>query len=41
MAQPGYYAVTLTDYGVRAELTASARVGVHRYHFPAERRRTC
>lgn len=33
-AQPGYYAVTLDDYGVRAELTASARVGVHRYSFP-------
>ncbi|WP_411831984.1 GH92 family glycosyl hydrolase [Pseudoxanthomonas mexicana] len=34
-AQPGYYAVTLEDYGVRAELTASARVGLHRYAFPA------
>jgi len=33
-AEPGYYAVTLDDYGVRAELTASARVGVHRYKFP-------
>ncbi len=33
-AQPGYYAVTLDDYGVRAELTATARVGVHRYTFP-------
>ncbi len=33
-AEPGYYAVTLDDYGVRAELTASARVGVHRYTFP-------
>jgi len=33
-AQPGYYAVTLDDYGVRAELTASPRVGVHRYTFP-------
>lgn len=33
-AQPGYYAVTLSDYGVRAELTATARVGVHRYAFP-------
>jgi len=37
VAQPGYYAVTLDDYGVRAELTASARVGLHRYHFPAAR----
>lgn len=34
-AQPGYYAVTLDDPGVRAELTASARVGMHRYTFPA------
>ncbi|MGR4875481.1 GH92 family glycosyl hydrolase [Pseudoxanthomonas sp. LARHCG66] len=34
-AQPGYYAVTLDDYDVRTELTASARVGMHRYHFPA------
>ena len=33
-AEPGYYAVTLEDYGVRAELTASARVGMHRYRFP-------
>jgi predicted alpha-1,2-mannosidase len=34
-AEPGYYAVTLDDYRVRAELTASARVGMHRYLFPA------
>jgi len=33
-AEPGYYAVTLDDYRVRAELTTSARVGVHRYAFP-------
>ncbi|GLQ50619.1 GH92 family glycosyl hydrolase [Dyella flava] len=33
--QPGYYAVTLADYGVRAELTANQRVGWHRYTFPA------
>ncbi len=32
-AEPGYYAVTLDDHGVRAELTATARVGVHRYAF--------
>jgi predicted alpha-1,2-mannosidase len=35
IAQPGYYAVTLDDDGIRAELTASARVGMHRYTFPA------
>jgi len=32
--EPGYYAVDLLDYGVHAELTASSRVGVHRYTFP-------
>lgn len=37
IAQPGYYAVTLADYGVRAELTATPRVGLHRYGFPAGR----
>ncbi len=34
-ARPGYYAVALADSGVRAELTAGTRVGVHRYTFPA------
>ncbi|WP_321476974.1 GH92 family glycosyl hydrolase [uncultured Paludibaculum sp.] len=34
-ARPGYYAVTLEDSRVRAELTATTRVGVHRYTFPA------
>jgi len=33
-AEPGYYAVTLSDYGIRAELTAGDRIGVHRYRFP-------
>ncbi|WP_419828252.1 GH92 family glycosyl hydrolase [Sphingomonas sp.] len=33
VAYPGYYAVTLIDGGVRAELTAGTRVGVHRYAF--------
>jgi predicted alpha-1,2-mannosidase len=32
-ASPGYYAVTLEDDNIRAELTATARVGVHRYTF--------
>ncbi len=35
VARPGYYAVTLADSGVRAELTAGTRIGVHRYTFPA------
>lgn len=33
IARPGYYAVTLADYDVRAELTATERVGFHRYTF--------
>lgn len=32
-ARPGYYAVDLQDYGIRAELTATERVAFHRYHF--------
>jgi predicted alpha-1,2-mannosidase len=34
-AEPGYYAVDLLDYGIHAELTATARVGVHRYTYLA------
>ena len=37
IAQPGYYAVTLEDHGIRAELTTTLRVGVHRYTLPAEK----
>lgn len=33
-AEPGYYAVTLADYGIRVELTATKRVGLQRYRFP-------
>ena len=33
-AEPGYYSVFLTDYGIKAELTATERVGYHRYTFP-------
>lgn len=33
-ARPGYYEVTLADEGVRAQLTATQRVGAHRYTFP-------
>lgn len=35
VADAGYYSVVLQDYGVRAELTATARVGYQRYTFPA------
>jgi predicted alpha-1,2-mannosidase len=34
-AHPGYYSVLLKDYNVKAELTATERVGFHRYTFPA------
>jgi len=34
-AAPGYYAVDLLDYNIHAELTATPRVGVHRYTYPA------
>ena len=33
--RPGYYAVKLDDSHIGVELTASERVGFHRYHFPA------
>jgi predicted alpha-1,2-mannosidase len=33
-AYPGYYSVKLDDYNVKAELTATQRVGFHRYTFP-------
>lgn len=34
-AEPGYYAVRLLDSEVEVELTASDRVGLHRYRYPA------
>jgi predicted alpha-1,2-mannosidase len=34
VASPGYYAVTLDDYGIRAELTSTTRAGFQRYAFP-------
>jgi len=33
-AEPGYYSVYLDRYGVKAELTATARAALHRYTFP-------
>jgi len=33
-AVPGYYSVVLRDYKIRAELSATARAGIHRYTFP-------
>jgi predicted alpha-1,2-mannosidase len=35
IAEAGYYSVLLKDYNIKAEITATARVGYHRYTFPA------
>lgn len=37
-AEAGYYEVTLDDYGIRAQLTATERTGIHRYTYPAGER---
>ncbi len=34
VAQAGYYAVTLKDYGIRAEMTAAPHSGILRFTFP-------
>ena len=33
IARPGYYSVPLTRHGITAEMTATSRVGMHRYTF--------
>ncbi|MFY0654943.1 MAG: GH92 family glycosyl hydrolase [Cyclobacteriaceae bacterium] len=33
-ARPGYYQVRLLDYDINAEMTATERVGFHKYTFP-------
>ncbi|MCU4174252.1 GH92 family glycosyl hydrolase [Carboxylicivirga sp. N1Y90] len=35
-ASPGYYQVMLKDFGIKAEMTASERGGVQKYHFPKD-----
>ena len=35
-ASPGYNSVDLLDYGIKAELTATERTGIHRYTFPKD-----
>ncbi|WP_106830567.1 GH92 family glycosyl hydrolase [Parabacteroides pacaensis] len=35
ISRPGYYEVLLADYGIKAQLTATQRVGVHKYTFPS------
>lgn len=37
-AAPGYYSVKLKDYNIKAELTATERVGYHRYTYPADKK---
>lgn len=34
-AEPGFYSVFFRESGIKAELTATARAGMHRYTFPA------
>jgi len=34
VASPGYYKVDLDTYGIKAEMTATERVGFHQYTFP-------
>jgi predicted alpha-1,2-mannosidase len=36
-AAAGYYSVLLDDFKIKAELTTTAHVGVHRYTFPASK----
>lgn len=33
-SRAGYYEVMLSDYGIKAQLTATQRVGIHKYSFP-------
>ncbi|MEO6720046.1 MAG: GH92 family glycosyl hydrolase [Ferruginibacter sp.] len=35
IVRPGYYSVNLKRYNIKAELTATERVGFHQYTFPA------
>ena len=35
VVRPGYYSVPLVRYGITAAMTATSRVGFHRYTFPA------
>lgn len=36
-AHPGYYAVLLEDYNIQVALTATKRVGFHKYDFPNDK----
>ncbi len=35
IAEPGYYSVPLTRFGIKAEMTATERCAIHRFTFPA------
>lgn len=35
-AEPGYYSVDLLRYGIKAEMTATDRVALHRFTYPAD-----
>ncbi len=35
--RPGYYSIDMQDYGIKAELTATPRVGYHRYYADSEK----
>lgn len=37
-ASPGYYEVMLQDYGIKVQLTATERVGIHKYTYPEGKR---
>ncbi len=36
ISKPGYYEVMLEDYGIKAQLSTTKRVGVHKYTYPAQ-----
>lgn len=36
VSSPGYYSVLLSDYGIKAEVTATRRTGIHQYTFPKD-----
>ncbi len=38
ISMPGYYSVVLDDYGIKAEITSTERVGYHRYTYPQSER---
>lgn len=38
ISRPGYYEVMLDDYGIKAQLTTTKRVGVHKYTFPKDKK---